>query len=464
MATTYINPTSATNGAGTLLDPKNTWVGLTFTAGNEYLQCGGTTYTGQYTTGINVHCDASGTAESRIVLGAYEPQTGVRIRDGSKRARIDGLGAYQGVRIGNSRAFVDVDGFEVFGHTGLGGSRAVGIYVGGSESTPANNCRVMNCYVHDIKADAQPTLDNNGMQVFGSDCLVRNNLIEKIPDDGLWAQGERLIIEHNIIRRCAQSGRDAGDCLQVFGTSTLRSSGGIVRFNRLDKSNAAVKQCLIYQGDSTSDGVKIYGNVLSQKKSGAGQLATLFVAIPNAVIFGNLVLDGDFGILVDTTGITTVGHNAKVMGNLVLGSTVGITQTVATTGMKIWNNTIARTTDYAIYCDTDTTVDVRNNIVYKCQKGIALENGATEDFNCLFGTVSAAHKLVSLGGGALTLGANSIESDPLLTGSYVPMAGSPCIGAGVSIPGSRHYGGKSQRVAPDIGARRYVTPRDAALR
>lgn len=78
-ATVYIDPTCTYNGDGTGQDcaagagqvgAKNTWSGLTWTAGNSYLQKVGTTYSSQITVG------ASGSAGNTIVLGSYG--TGVK--------------------------------------------------------------------------------------------------------------------------------------------------------------------------------------------------------------------------------------------------------------------------------------------------------------------------------------------------------------------------------------------------
>lgn len=54
---------------------------------------------------------------------------------------------------------------------------------------------------------------------------------------------------------------------------------------------------------------------------------------------------------------------------------------------------------------------------------------------------------------------DNIQDDPLLDASYRPMAGSPCIGAGVYVPGAKYFNGVDIGQNPDIGARRYVAHR-----
>ena len=53
----------------------------------------------------------------------------------------------------------------------------------------------------------------------------------------------------------------------------------------------------------------------------------------------------------------------------------------------------------------------------------------------------------------------NLQVDPLLDASYRPMAGSPCIGAGVYIPGARDFSGRKLKRTPDIGARQYYASR-----
>ena len=58
---------------------------------------------------------------------------------------------------------------------------------------------------------------------------------------------------------------------------------------------------------------------------------------------------------------------------------------------------------------------------------------------------------------------NVAADDPLLDSSYRPTVNSPCVGAGVYVPGAKHFGGKAMNGgAPDIGAHRYYEPRSVA--
>ena len=57
---------------------------------------------------------------------------------------------------------------------------------------------------------------------------------------------------------------------------------------------------------------------------------------------------------------------------------------------------------------------------------------------------------------------STIDTDPLLGSDYRLRDGSPCIRAGVYIPGVRHMGGKKLKSVPDIGAYPYLAPRALA--
>lgn len=60
-----------------------------------------------------------------------------------------------------------------------------------------------------------------------------------------------------------------------------------------------------------------------------------------------------------------------------------------------------------------------------------------------------------LGGAASPTPTGTLTDNPLLDDNYRPMAGSPCIGAGIYIKGARHMGGLRLRSPADIGAYRY---------
>lgn len=65
MADIYIDPSAATNGTGTAISPRNTWVGVPVAAGNKYYQKRGTTFTGSFPS------LTSGTVGNLTTVAAY---------------------------------------------------------------------------------------------------------------------------------------------------------------------------------------------------------------------------------------------------------------------------------------------------------------------------------------------------------------------------------------------------------
>jgi hypothetical protein len=112
-------------------------------------------------------------------------------------------------------------------------------------------------------------------------------------------------------------------------------------------------------------------------------------------------------------------------------------------------------------------VDLRNNVFTKhadadAAPAIELGGSATgtiannleHGFSGLAETYQGAASPITATG--------TVSADPLLDSSYRPLPGSPCIGAGVYIPGAKHHGGHSMSVvSPDIGAMRYFAEREA---
>jgi hypothetical protein len=443
MATYIVNPTAASNGTGSLVDPKNTYTGITTSPGDTILQVAGTTWNGRYTV------STGGSSEStRVTLGVCEPQTGVQILDGSRRAAINAAGQDRGIAVAAGQHYVTIWGLEVYGPD-TGNRRCISF--GSSSSNVCNFVTIKHCDLHDPVATSN---DSNAIWGAGSDTVIENNIIHDIATDAVWLQGFRARVDSNWIWNVGTDGRQAGDCVQIFGDSTLGSAGAIVRNNYLDHSNGSFKQCIIVQTSGSDVGAVIAGNVCLMADYDGNDNNNIFVDIGNARVVGNVIRGGRYGVFVDA-------NNARIMGNVVYRPDYGIVQGSALTGARVYLNTVLECGVYGLYADEDTSFNAQNNIIANCAIGIGHENGATEDYNCFFG--NGTNK-VSLGGGAVSLGANDITSDPLLTSDYRLTESSPCRGEGVYIPEARHFGGtRLSVVAPDIGAYRYEPLRSLAL-
>jgi hypothetical protein len=111
VATIIVNPTAATNGAGSLLDPKNTYVGLSVAPGDIVAQVAGTTFN----AAAAVSPSASGNTANPITYCVAEPQTGALITDGSQTATIQSAdGLIEAVNIG-PRIHIHLRGLTIHG-------------------------------------------------------------------------------------------------------------------------------------------------------------------------------------------------------------------------------------------------------------------------------------------------------------------------------------------------------------
>jgi hypothetical protein len=369
--------------------------------------------------------------------------------DGSQRAAINGAGQDRCIATQFGQHYITIDGFELYG-VNTGTRRCLSF--GSTSAAVSNFVTIRNCYIHSPVAT---TADVNGISGFGSDAIIENNIITNIPTDGIWMQGLRPIIRRNRISNVATDGRAAGDCIQVYGDATLGSYGGEITDNFCDHSNVGVKQAIIYQDANGGIGGLIQGNeCVMADYDGVNATNTIFMEIVGGRIIGNRVRGGLYGIFMNSAGVV-------VSGNLVADPVYGITQLASTTGGLVHCNTVDCASIAGIYADTDTTFAARNNILMNCLTGMSHENGATENYNCFYGNTTDKS---SLGGGAVSLGAQSITSDPLLDASYRPSSSSPCVDAGTQVAGVvlRDFYGKEINGTPDIGAVQRYAARSAS--
>lgn len=187
--------------------------------------------------------------------------------------------------------------------------------------------------------------------------------------------------------------------------------------------------------------------------------------------------------------------NWRVVGNVILGVSYvfqwGKFDGVGSTGLKAYNNTIAltRALQFGVAMGLSSgDADVRNNIFITARSdfpAVSIRDAdsnidlstITFDYNLHYGcgtnhvyfqntTLNQAYALAAYQAltGASSHSVNSLDNtDPPLDSSYRPTADSPCIGAGIYIPGAKHFGGVPTNAgSPDIGAHRYFEPRQIA--
>lgn len=441
MATIYVDPTVAGTGTGTLNDPFKSWASVTWTAGNTYLQKGGTTST------VAITVTTGGSSEAtRIVVGSYDGATGSRTSGGINRARVNGAGMRFPLRTNGGVNYVTFDNIEVFGTDGGGTQTCRACMLGSSAITPpgtmSSNCVVSNCWLRDVK-DPVPGQDSNGVQFFGDNNQFLNNLIEDISCDGIWGQGSNSVFIGNTIRRVSR-GTTRGDCIQLLGDGTVRNDNAYIAYNYLDHSDVESKQCVI-SGDATySSGAVIeFNTCVMRPYEGSIQTTCIMAEGPNSVVRNNVCIGGFMGIyLTKGGGVAT--------GNIVVGNTIGIQQApTGAAGGLVAHNACFNSTYLGIMADSDATFRAYNNILVGCVNGIGL--AGSEDGNAFY--QCDTNKIARVG--SPTYGSRTVTSDPQFLDRTRPWLGlkpgSPCQSAGTYIQGARDRFGRRYLTPPNIG-------------
>lgn len=429
MATVIMDPRASSDGTGSLASPWNTWSGKTFVAGNEYLQIAGTRYFGQ------LRCNQAGTAAARIRFGVYGD--GMAVIDGSN-------GTARAVQIGANAHFVTLDGYEITGSNDPANPN-FGVYWGFS-ATPANNGEILNCKIHDI-AGNNASFDCDLIQAYGDDLLVSGCDLYNAPDDALWVQGARTRVRHNHIWNVGTDGSTSGDCIQFNGAN----NGYEIVGNRLDHSSTSEKQCFVITSAGSGAGGLFMGNELVMPYADSTTSA-IYSDQPGDRIIGNRITGGHYGIQLVASG-------QVVNGNIIRNAARGCVVTSSGALACIVNNVFDQNTLYGVYLDT--TGIVHNNIFLRNGVGLARKNTATCSHNAYWQNTSGSNFIGTEGSAE----DNTVTADPLLDASYRLAETSPCRGAGLYVPGARHFGGPVMNPAyPDIGACRYFASRSVASR
>jgi hypothetical protein len=382
------------------------------------LQKAGTTFSG--TIGIS----ASGTSEeTRVIVGSYDPATG---NPTTVKATVNGAGQTRTITC--SQSWVTIQDLELVGGTSGANRRCIG--------GTGNSIRIQRLLCRDVPSDG--STDCNAIFVTGDDCEVYECVVREIADDGIWIQGARPRVIGNHVSRVALSRRDAGDCLQLSGSS----EGFYVVNNVLDHSDVAVKACATL-GSGAGGGLFGFNTLIGPPRTIDG-FNCLLVIVTNARVVGNRIVNGRNGI--------TTQNNAYIQGNIIDGANNGIVMDTGgsdSTNVKVFNNTILNTGDYAVFRNGAVTgVEVRNNLIVNCAKGTGVPSGVTRTNNNYF-NISSGQISDCIGGGCVAETYTTV--DPQLRGDYVPQAAAVRTG-GTFLGGKDYYGKEFQPSAMPIGA------------
>ena len=382
MATYYVDPSASTNGSGTAGSPYNTWVGITLTANNTYLQKRGTTYTGAAVRPQN----QSSAAATPLTIGAYFNADGSD--DASKpKPIINHNGGTNGVGAVMIDTCTNVVVQDIAG-TNSKGALGGGVHVRRSVGVLVQRC---DCYDNEhgiIIQQDQAAATSVTTDVTVQDCLAYSN-------NGMgigfrWGATSTAILERvkvlrNIVRNngVAKTVSPAGGSIPAVGIGSYLQnkasigSAGFVSFDLVVENNVV--------SDNNGYGVNIEGwgakswlsSVSRNDISGSGfsgdlDSHSLWVGhcfdllIERNYVHDNFAWIGQaigsgVGIFVDYNATSTnAGARCVVRGNLVERQWRGATSALnfgASAGIFV-----------SLFDDTQVT----GNVIQYCRNGIAI--------------------------------------------------------------------------------------------
>lgn len=440
MATYFVDGERDTNGTGASDDEMNAFP--TATSGSTYLLGAGRRLNGGASPAVNIPAGVTD-----VIVGAYDPVTKTRITSGSTKALLTVDSAQFTVRLNTNAHRCELDMLDVTNPSGV--SQAQGIHIGNTTSLVVNDATIRKCRVHDIVG----TSTSNGINFRGSRLTVEDSEIFGVPNDGIFGYGEDVRIIRNLVYDVDRLDV-SGDCIQLAGDATLGCSRPYIEDNYLRNPHGNKQNIIVQDTTGGSSGGRIAGNDCEIVDGGSNQC--VYVEIDGIRVVGNRLRGGHYGVFVS-------GSDIVLTGNLLIDLYTGIVlQTSGCTGTRLYTNTAVRCAGYGLYLADDTTASALDNILLACGVGLAKHGSAAENYNGYYqNTTDQANT-----GGSAAWGANNVMEDLLLDSSYRPIPesspgagdGSPCIGAGIYIPGARDYAGRKLRNPPDIGARQYYAP------
>jgi hypothetical protein len=460
MAIIYVNPTAASNGSGaSLVDPKNTYVGLSMSAGDYVAQVAGTTFYAD----TEVTPSASATANAPITFCTADAQTGALVLDGTQRATIkanNGVGAAMTI---GSRIHIHVRSLNLFGQDTVVSS-TYGLNMRAAAESGASYNQVWNCVIR------HP--GGQGIGARGRYLKVMNTEISQCWTDGIFATVRDFEMGYCNIFDIDKGQTGIGDCIDIDGSI---ADLGITRIHHntlvLDQPTN-VKQCLLVKA--------VLGNLYCEDNHmyGAGG-ATIFSNVPNTYIVRNIITQpytvamafGGGGsihnvhsnVITSCNYVTQFNENDVVViarNNTILNAKARVLSVgSAVTGTNItWQNNFVKrvgtglSTDRLYTMGAGNTLTSENNAYFDPLPLITWEGINYSDLSS-FTTASSQDATTIVG------------SDSKTNLQGYPLSGTPLSNSGVFFNSSRDATGTLRLNPPTIGAYEYITERvDAGIR
>jgi hypothetical protein len=286
--TIYIDPTSPTNGAGTLGDPKNTFSGITPAADTAYLFKRGTTHTGAISLTITA------TATTPVILGVYDATSGQPSLEEVGGATIDAnSAATTGITL--SGAYIGCYGLRVINPSASSGA---GIKIsGGSSYIHVKSCNTTSWNGIGIWSNTGTTLDN---------ITIEGNVCDSTTTSGIVIDGAGSHTNYKVHFNKCRSNALSGIYFGPYnGTATATTM--TVAYNVCTSNTAMGIRWLISSTD-----VSMFGNMCQAN----GTYGIAFSGTSGNLVHTRTVVqnndcnaNGEFGIWTNARGSWTIELN-----------------------------------------------------------------------------------------------------------------------------------------------------------
>lgn len=419
----YIDPTSVTNGAGTISDPRNTLVGLTITDNYTYLFRRGTTYT------TSVELNLSN--RTGVIFASYD--VGL-----IPKYHFTGTGTCA-VRFAGSTncAFTTIELY-----TNLSQSVVTLIQLGFVEGNDGGTGNIIaGCQIHDVKQGVE--VGGIGIRGGGVDLSIVNCEIYNCGEDGIYAAfTTNLLISNCNIHHVNQN--YAGAAIGFLSIGNLAGGDSVQLDGRW--INCSIKDTImdrtdIYTGNKFAlilggaVGPTIFNDAIVEHctfkvRSGANITYCVYAGQGNGVIFRYNRFEGL------TSGLRLISPyciNFKIHHNIFsdcAGSMALINSGGYPQDTLIYNNVFVRGSVYAHVSIYGGHLELKNNIFDNSFTAFSATGSATylKENNCY-------QDPTKIGTGGLETG--GVTGDPLfvdpITNDFHLQVGSPCIGTGVNV-------------------------------
>ena len=433
MAVVYINPNAAPGGSGaSLVDALDEWPTTGWTAGNQYVQLAGTTYTG------SIAPNASGSSGSRILIGVCD-HSGAVVFNGSAVAYVNSGVDQDCINLARSgsRSYFDVIGLSLTQGGRSGATKYHCIHARAALETTTRSI-----YVQHVEMQGSGGAAMTGR---GVDYRILNCDIHDFDDDGLKLETANTEVAHCRIYRpiAIESGGDAdSDCIEIKSQAGNDLGWAWVHHCYLENLQVGnAKQVVIFQDATQTEGSGRF--VLEKCELIGGGGASIYTNMGGTVIRRNTVTT-----LSPVISVRGTGH---LMTANVIAQCKFVTQlNESSASLTVRNNTIIQAKERLVSIGsavTGSTVVYRNNVALSIGTGDAADrlhsipagNTLTAGGNAYSGTLPATNYLGTLYDtiaeyqAASSQDAGAFTGDLQATTTGRPLPGSPLLTGGADL-------------------------------